>query len=103
MKVLNIIKGDILKIKPIPYNKKPYSLFLMDKKSRFRWVILMFNKKGSTVFKAIKTFFKGLKNQYGRYLLKLYFDGGKEMNNLLQNWLAFKSILFTTFSPYIHK
>ena len=31
---LDVIEGDIVKISPMPYNKKPIVLFLIDRKSR---------------------------------------------------------------------
>ena len=33
---LDRLEGDILTIKPLPYNKKPVRLFLVNRKSRFR-------------------------------------------------------------------
>jgi hypothetical protein len=33
--ILDIIEGDTVKIKPIPYNKKLYNLFLVNRKTRY--------------------------------------------------------------------
>ena len=40
---------------------------------------------GPIIFSTIKSFFKRLKNQYNRYPKRLFFDGGKEINNDLEN------------------
>ena len=60
-------------------------LLLIDKKTHYRWAFLLINKAGPTIFNAIKNFFKRLKNQYNRYPKRLFFDGGKEINNDLEN------------------
>ena len=52
---------------------------------------------------AIKSFFERLKNQHNRYPKRLFFDGGKEINNNLENWLTTKGIDFITSSPYVHE
>ena len=59
---LDSIEGDIFEISPKVYNKSSTVLLLIDRKTRFRWAFLLTNKQGSTVFDAIKGFFKGLKN-----------------------------------------
>ena len=64
---------------------------------------MLINKAGPTIFNAIKSFFKRLKNQYNRYPKRLFFDGGKEINNNLENWLTAKGIDFITSSPYVHE
>ena len=51
----------------------------------------------------LRAFFKRLKNQYNRYPKRLFFDGGKEINSDLENWLTAKGIDFITSSPYVHK
>jgi len=101
--ILDIIEGDTVKIKPIPHNKLPVGLFLIDRKSRYRWVLLLPNKEGPTIYNAIKGLFKGFKNKWGKYPKKFHFDRGTEVNNLLQAWLARKGIDFTTSSPYTHE
>ena len=78
-------------------------LLLIDKKTRYRWAFLLINKAGPTIFNAIKSFFKRLKNQYNRYPKRLFFDGGKEINNDLENWLITKGIDFITSSPYVYE
>ena len=61
------------------------------------------NKTWPTIFNVIKSFFKRLKNQYNRYPKRLFFDGGKEINNDLKNWLTAKGIDFITFNPSVHE
>ena len=100
---LDSIKGDTFKLKPKAHNKSSIILLLIDKKTRYRWAFLLINKSGPTIFNAIKSFFKRLKNQYNRYPKRLFFDGGKEINNDLENWLTIKGIDFITSNPYIHK
>ena len=78
-------------------------LLLIDRKTRYERAFLLINKTGSTIFNAIKSFFKRLKNQYNRYPKRLFFDGGKEINSDLENWLTAKGIDFMTSSPYIHE
>ena len=78
-------------------------LLLIDRKTRYRWAFLLINKAGPTIFNAVKSFFKRLKNQYNRYPKRLFFDGGKEINSDLENWLIAKGIDFVTFSPYVHE
>ena len=78
-------------------------LLLIDRKTYYRWVFLLINKAGPTIFNAIKSFFKRLKNQYNRYPKRLFFDGGKEINSDLENWLTAKGIDFVTFSPYVRE
>ncbi len=53
LKILDTLEGDTFKIKPRPYNKRPVGLFIIDCKSQFRWVILLPNRQGPTVFNAI--------------------------------------------------
>jgi hypothetical protein len=64
-RALDRIEGDTLKISPIPYNKQLICLFLVNRKTRYKWVFLLPNKEGLTVYRAIKGFFRGLKNQLG--------------------------------------
>ena len=84
--VLDSIEGDIVDISPMPHNKRSVMLLLVNRKSRFRWVILLPNKKGPVVVSAIKGFFKILKAKYGRFPKRFFFDGGNEINTELQNW-----------------
>ena len=64
---------------------------------------MLINKAGPIIFSVVKSFFKRLKNQYNRYSKRLFFDGGKEINSDLENWLIVKGIDFITFSPYVHE
>ncbi|KAK2074001.1 hypothetical protein P8C59_008238 [Phyllachora maydis] len=97
------IEGDTVKIRPRPYNRNPIVLLLVDRKSRYRWVFNLPNKSGPIVANAIKGFFRGLRNGFGRYPTKFHFDGGTEITDLLTTWLAKRGIKFSTSAPYIHK
>ncbi|KAK2068005.1 hypothetical protein P8C59_002679 [Phyllachora maydis] len=97
------IEGDTIKIRPRPYNRNPIVLLLVDRKSRYRWVFNLPNKSGPIVANAIKGFFRGLRNGFGRYPTKFHFDGGTEITDLLTTWLAKRGIKFSTSAPYIHK
>ncbi|KAK2069685.1 hypothetical protein P8C59_004239 [Phyllachora maydis] len=59
--------------------------------------------RGPIVANAIKGFFRGLRNGFGRYPTKFYFDGGTEITDLLTTWLAKRGIKFSTSAPYIHE
>ncbi len=74
----------------------------MDQKTRYRWVFQLANKEGPTVAVAIKGFFQGLFNRYGRYPSEFHYDGGDISEDLVE-WLASVGTNFTTFSPYIHE
>ncbi|KAK2070893.1 hypothetical protein P8C59_005355 [Phyllachora maydis] len=102
-RVLDLIEGDTVKIRPRPYNRNPIVLLLVDRKSRYRWVFNLPNKSGPIVANAIKGFFRGLRNRFGRYPTKFHFDGGTEITDLLTTWLAKRGIKFSTSAPYIHK
>jgi hypothetical protein len=39
--ILDSLEGDTFSIKPIPYNKYPIGLLIVDRKSRFRWLFLL--------------------------------------------------------------
>ena len=78
-------------------------LLLIDRKTYYRWAFLLINKTRPTIFSTIKSFFKRLKNQYNRYPKRLFFDGGKEINSDLENWLTIKGIDFVTSSPYVYE
>ncbi|KAK2067442.1 hypothetical protein P8C59_001182 [Phyllachora maydis] len=67
------------------------------------WVFNLPNKSGPIVANAIKGFFRGLRNGFGRYPTKFHFDGGTEITDLLTTWLAKRGIKFSTSTPYIHK
>ncbi|KAK2072796.1 hypothetical protein P8C59_007130 [Phyllachora maydis] len=82
-RVLDSIEGDTVKIRPRPYNRNPIVLLLVDRKSRYRWVFNLPNKSGPIVANAIKGFFRGLRNGFGRYPTKFHFDGGTEITDLL--------------------
>ncbi|KAK2068613.1 hypothetical protein P8C59_003245 [Phyllachora maydis] len=102
-RVLDSIEGDTVKIRPRPYNRNPIVLLLVDRKSRYRWVFNLPNKSGPIVANAIKGFFRGLRNRFGRYPTKFHFDGGTEITDLLTAWLAKRGIKFSTSAPYIHE
>ncbi|KAK2073293.1 hypothetical protein P8C59_007582 [Phyllachora maydis] len=98
-----LIEGDTVKIRPRPYNRNPIVLLLVDRKSRYRWVFNLPNKSGPIVANAIKGFFRGLRNGFGRYPTKFHFDRGTEITDLLTTWLAKRGIKFSTSTPYIHE
>ncbi|KAK2073782.1 hypothetical protein P8C59_008031 [Phyllachora maydis] len=102
-RVLDLIKGDTVKIRPRPYNRNPIVLLLVNCKSRYRWVFNLPNKSGPIVANAIKGFFRGLRNGFGRYPTKFHFNRGTEITDLLTTWLAKRGIKFSTSAPYIHK
>ncbi|KAK2072725.1 hypothetical protein P8C59_007062 [Phyllachora maydis] len=102
-RVLDSIEGDTVKIRPRPYNRNPIVLLLVDCKSRYRWVFNLPNKSGPIVANAIKGFFRGLRNGFGRYPTKFHFDGATEITDLLTTWLAKRGIKFSTSAPYIHE
>ncbi|KAK2068933.1 hypothetical protein P8C59_003547 [Phyllachora maydis] len=102
-RVLDLIEGDTVKIRPRPYNRNPIVLLLVNRKSRYRWVFNLPNKSGPIVANAIKGFFRGLRNGFGRYPTKFYFDGGTEITDLLTTWSAKRGIKFSTSAPYIHE
>ncbi|KAK2072025.1 hypothetical protein P8C59_006402 [Phyllachora maydis] len=82
-RVLDLIEGDTVKIRPRPYNRNPIVLLLVNRKSRYRWVFNLPNKSGPIVANAIKGFFRGLRNGFGRYPTKFHFDRGTEITDLL--------------------
>jgi hypothetical protein len=84
--VLDSIEGNTVSIAPIPHNKRPIMLLLVDRKSRFRWAILLPDKRGTTIFSTIKGFFRMLKAKSGRFPKRFFFDGGNEVNSELQDW-----------------
>ncbi|KAK2070919.1 hypothetical protein P8C59_005380 [Phyllachora maydis] len=102
-RVLDSIEGDTVKIRPRPYNRNPIVLLLVNRKSRYRWVFNLPNKSGPIVANAIKGFFRGLRNGFGRYPTKFHFDRGTKITDLLTTWLAKRGIKFSTSAPYIHK
>ncbi len=83
LRILDTLEGDIFKVKPRPYNKRPIGLFIIDCKLRFRWVTFFSNCQGPTVFNAIQGLFNGFKNRSYRYFTRFHFDGGNEINSLL--------------------
>ena len=100
---LDFIEGNTFKLKPRAYDRSSVVLLLIDRKTRYRWAFLLINKVRPIIFNAVKSFFKRLKNQYNRYPKRLFFNGGKEINNDLENWLTAKGIDFITFNPYVHE
>ncbi|KAK2068524.1 hypothetical protein P8C59_003158 [Phyllachora maydis] len=55
------------------------------------------------VANAIKGFFMGLRNGFGRYPTKFHFNEGTEITDLLTTWLAKRGIKFSTSTPYIYE
>ncbi|KAK2073372.1 hypothetical protein P8C59_007660 [Phyllachora maydis] len=102
-RVLDSIEGDTVKIRPRPYNRNPIVLLLVNRKSRYRWVFNLPNKSGPIVANAIKGFFRGLRNGFGRYPTKFHFDGGTEITDLLTTSSAKRGIKFSTSGPYIYE
>ena len=100
---MDSIEGDTFELKPKAHDRLLVMLLLINRKTCYRWAFLLINKAGPTIFSAVKSFFKRLKNQYNYYLKRLFFDGGKEINSDLENWLTVKGIDFVTFSPYVHE
>ncbi|KAK2068600.1 hypothetical protein P8C59_003232 [Phyllachora maydis] len=80
-RVLDLIEGDTVKIRPRPYNRNPIVLLLVNRKSRYRWVFNLPNKSGPIVANAIKGFFRGLRNGFGRYPTKFHFNGVELVNS----------------------
>ncbi|KAK2067992.1 hypothetical protein P8C59_001691 [Phyllachora maydis] len=102
-RVLDSIEGDTVKIRPRPYSRNPIVLLLVNRKSRYRWVFNLPNKSGPIVANAIKGFFRGLRNGFGRYPTEFHFNGGTEITDLLATWLAKRGIKFSTSTPYIYE
>ncbi|KAK2072812.1 hypothetical protein P8C59_007146 [Phyllachora maydis] len=102
-RVLDLIEGDTVKIRPRPYNRNPIVLLLVDRKSRYRWVFNLSNKSGAIVANAIKGFFRGLRNRFRRSPTKFHFDRGTKITDLLTTWLAKRGIKFSTSTLYIYK
>src|SRR6266566_1201276 len=100
---LDAVKGNTFKVKPRPYNKQPIGLFIIDRKSRFKWVILLSNRQRPTVFNAIQGLFNGFKNRSYRYPTQFHFDNGNEINSLLQAWLQTIGTSFNTSAPYTYE
>ncbi len=44
LRILDTLEGDIFKVKFRPYNKRLIGLFIIDRKSRFKWVIFLSNR-----------------------------------------------------------
>ncbi len=103
LKILDTLEGDTFKIKPKPYNKRLIGLFIIDCKSRFKWVIFLSNRQGPTVFNVIQGLFNGFKNRSYRYPTRFHFDGGNEINSLLQAWLQTIGTSFSTSALYTHE
>src|SRR6266699_2783888 len=86
LKILDTLEKDTFKVKPRPYNKRLIRLFIIDYKSRFKWMILLSNRQRPTVFNAIQGLFNSFKNYSYRYPDRFHFNRGNEINNLLQAW-----------------
>ncbi len=83
LKILNTLEKDTFKVKPKPYNKRLIRLFIIDRKSRFRWVILLSNRQKPTVFNVIQGLFNSFKNHSYRYPTRFHFDSSNKINSLL--------------------
>ena len=59
---LDSIEGDTFELKPKAHDRLSVVLLLIDRKTRYRWAFLLINKVGPTIFNAVKSFFKRLKN-----------------------------------------
>ncbi len=103
LKILNTLKEDIFKIKPKPYNKRPIRLFIINRKSRFKWMILLPNRQRPTVFNAIQNLFNGFKNRNYRYPTRFHFDNSNEINSLLQAWFQTIGTSFNISTPYTYE
>ena len=102
-KILDTLEGDTFKVKPKPYNKRPIGLFIIDRKSQFRWIIFLSNRQRPTVFNVIQGLFNGFKNRSYRYSIRFHFDGGNKINSLLQAWLQTIGTSFNTSASYIYE
>ncbi len=103
LKILDTLKGNTFKIKPRPYNKRPIKLFIINRKLRFKWMILLSNRQKPTVFNAIQNLFNGFENRSYRYPTRFHFDGGNEINSLLQAWFQTIGTSFSTSAPYTYE
>jgi hypothetical protein len=100
---LDIIEGDTFTLSPFPIGKRPIGLILVDRKTRYKWVILLPNKEGNTVLAAVQTFLKGIRLHYGRTPKRFHFDGGREINRALQALITAEGTIYSVSSPYIHE
>src|SRR6266699_4037036 len=66
-------------------------------------MILLTNRQKPTVFNAIQGLFNGFKNRSYRYPTRFHFDGGNEINSLLQAWLQTIGTSFSTSAPYTYE
>ena len=86
-------------IRLMPLNNKPYGLILVDRKTRFKIVRLL--KSKDEVVIEVKAVIEEINNTFKRYLVYLYYDGGKEISRL-RPYLREKGIVFSEFSPYAY-
>src|SRR6266699_5119637 len=61
------------------------------------------NRQRPTVFNIIQGLFNGFKNCSYRYSTQFHFDGGNEINSLLQAWLQTIGTSFNTSAPYTYE
>src|SRR6266699_3639016 len=66
-------------------------------------MIFLSNRQRPTIFNVIQSLFNGFKNRSYRYPIRFHFDGGNEINSLLQAWLQTIGISFSTSAPYTHE
>src|SRR6266566_4188499 len=66
-------------------------------------MILLPNRQGPTVFNVIQGLFNSFKNCSYRYLNRFHFDGGNEINSLLQAWFQTVGTSFSTSALYIYE
>jgi hypothetical protein len=82
--ILDSLKGDTFSIKPMPYNKCPIGLLIVDRKSRFQWLFLLKSQDGDPIIDTIKGFFRSLKALFRQYPKGFHFNSRKEINTSLQ-------------------
>src|SRR5438045_5825851 len=80
--IFDQIHANMVKIKPVGYNKHIYGLILMDGAMKVRWAYT-FEHKGNA-FKCITKFIQFVKTQWGFTIKSWCIDSGKEygVNNL---------------------
>ncbi len=44
LRILDTLEGDTFKVKLRPYNKRSIELFIIDRKSQFKWMIFLLNR-----------------------------------------------------------
>jgi len=83
----------------MPLNNKPYRLILVDWKIRFK-IVRLLKSKDKVVIEA-KAAIEEINNTFKRYLVYLYYNGGKEISRF-RFYLRKKGIVFSESSPYAY-